>query len=103
MDKKCVCGRTLEQFYKTGMLGCPECYNTFGEEIDYSLDKIQHGKSHIGKKPILDAKDKKLWNEYNVLLKEKEKAFLEKRFSNMTEYTLRLNDIMKELKEKGLL
>ena len=103
MEKVCVCGRTLEQFYKTGMLGCPKCYDTFGEEIDYAIEKIQHGKNHIGKKPSIDAHDRRLLNEYNTLIKEKENAFNQKRFSDVTEITLKLMGVMKELKEKGIL
>ena len=103
MEKVCVCGRTLEQFYKTGMLGCPKCYETFEKEIDATLDKIQHGPRHVGKKPYIDEESKRLLAEYRELMERKQKATFEKRFAEMTEISLRMNEIIPILKEKGLL
>lgn len=103
MEKKCVCGRTLEQFYKTGMLGCPKCYDTFEEEIDVALDKIQHGPRHVGKKPYIDAESRRLLNEYQLLKERKEKAIMQKRFAEMTEISVKMNELVPILKEKGLL
>ncbi len=46
--KQCSnCGYTLEEYSKTGVFGCPECYNTFESELDELFLKF-HGKNrHI--------------------------------------------------------
>lgn len=41
------CGYTLEDYSKTGMLGCPSCYDTFKDTLDDMLVRM-HGKNrHI--------------------------------------------------------
>ena len=38
---KCkTCGYTLEDYSITGLLGCPDCYDTFGDSLDDILYKI---------------------------------------------------------------
>lgn len=46
------CGNTYETIAKNGKVGCEKCYETFYEDMKFSLQKI-HGKvKHVGKKPI---------------------------------------------------
>ena len=46
-----VCKMDLRTFRKTGLLGCPECYEVFAEVLEPNLIKI-HGKAHHeGKQP----------------------------------------------------
>ena len=49
-----TCGYTLEDYSKTGMFGCEDCYKTFEETLDELFLKF-HGKNRhikIGKKKI---------------------------------------------------
>lgn len=49
---KCeACGMTSEEFNKTGMLGCTQCYNAFGESIHTMLKRIHGNVKHHGKVP----------------------------------------------------
>ncbi|MBA3052433.1 MAG: UvrB/UvrC motif-containing protein [Candidatus Omnitrophota bacterium] len=42
-DRKCrACGKTLSEFREDGKLGCPECWETFRENLEPLLKKI-HG------------------------------------------------------------
>ena len=43
------CGETYDDFIKTGLFGCPECYNEFDERIDAMLKKIHGNNKHIGR------------------------------------------------------
>jgi protein arginine kinase activator len=46
------CGMTLKRFAKESLLGCPEDYKEFKEELMPLIDKNQNGKSyHSGKTP----------------------------------------------------
>ena len=38
------CGYRLEDYARTGMFGCPECYNTFEDSLDELFYKL-HGKN----------------------------------------------------------
>lgn len=49
---KCpTCGMTTEEFNKTGLLGCADCYGTFGESIQILLKRIHGNVRHHGKVP----------------------------------------------------
>lgn len=49
-----VCNYTFEDYLKTGLFGCPSCYDSFQDKLDDLFLKL-HGKSrHIA----LDSKDK---------------------------------------------
>lgn len=49
-ELKCKgCNSTFEDILNTGKFGCPECYETFENEIDEIMNKI-HGKNrHMGR------------------------------------------------------
>ena len=103
-EKLCrTCGRSLSEFYNTGMLGCPDCYKTFGGEINVALKKIQGAYSHVGKTPRINGVDKELLREYERLLLEKEKAGLIGDFQNVAKISDEINELKLELKARGLL
>ncbi|MBQ7339575.1 MAG: hypothetical protein IJW43_01835 [Clostridia bacterium] len=102
-DKVCEkCGTRLSSYYQTGMLGCPECYNAFRMEILSTLKDIQRSTEHTGKK-LSNGLDKELLDEYKRLLKEKELAIMEGRFSDLREISANLFDLTEELKRRGLI
>ncbi len=43
------CGYTLSKYKTTGLFGCGNCYDTFKNEIDNILLKIQGKNRHVGK------------------------------------------------------
>lgn len=46
-----ACGFTRAHLKKIGRLGCPECYQTFGGDLDNMLRAMHKGTRHIGKVP----------------------------------------------------
>lgn len=51
-DLRCPkCGFTAADFKKAGRLGCPECYDTFAEQLDGLLKTMHKGTKHTGKVP----------------------------------------------------
>ena len=46
-----ACGFTRQNLGKTGRLGCPVCYDTFGKTIEEAVGGMQRGPRHIGKVP----------------------------------------------------
>jgi protein arginine kinase activator len=103
-DKVCnKCGRLLSEFYNTGMLGCPNCYQAFEREINLALKKIQGRTSHVGKNPNTFGLDKELLYEYQRLIKEKESAVIEGRFDELAELSAEILELSEELKKRGLI
>lgn len=43
------CGLTFDEFRKTGFLGCPNCYEVFGSQLDPVFCRTQMGKKHLGR------------------------------------------------------
>ena len=102
-DKVCEkCGTRLSEYYQTGMLGCPECYNAFRTEIISTLSSIQKSTEHTGKK-LSYGLDKELISEYKRLLAEKELAVMDGRFDDLREISSLLFDLSEELKKRGLI
>ncbi len=49
-EKRCdMCGMKFSEYEKTGLLGCPSCYDVFKNELLPHIEKIQGGVNHIGK------------------------------------------------------
>ena len=103
-EKVCnYCGTTLSEFMKTYMLGCPHCYQAFENEIITSLKSVQGKTFHAGKTPKIVGLDRELLNEYDRLIKEKEDATLDGRFSRINELSQEILDLAEELKRRGIL
>ena len=45
------CGFTQADFKKTGRLGCPDCYEVFGDALESLLKSMHKGTRHVGKAP----------------------------------------------------
>ncbi len=104
-DKICNhCGWALGEFYRTGMLGCPHCYKAFEREITSTLYKIQGKAFHTGKTPYnLSSEDKNLLERYKKLIKQKELATIEGRFTDIRKLAEQIVEISSELRNRGLL
>ena len=103
-DKICKnCGTRLSSYYRTGMLGCPRCYDAFTVEIVDTLSNIQSKAYHVGKTPKCSTEDKKLLAEYRRLLAAKETCAIEGRFSDMAEISRDIFALQEELKKRGLI
>jgi len=51
-DRTCrSCGKKRSDLRKTSLLGCPECYETFKEEMEPMLAAMHKGTRHVGKVP----------------------------------------------------
>ena len=50
--KKCpLCGSTFEDIVRNGKLGCPKCYEVFGEELPLTVQRIHGRTKHTGSVP----------------------------------------------------
>lgn len=51
--RRCAtCGLGLDEFRRTGLLGCPDCYESFRSQLEPLIERAQNGGvSHLGKTP----------------------------------------------------
>ncbi|MBQ8837052.1 MAG: UvrB/UvrC motif-containing protein [Clostridia bacterium] len=51
-SKKCsLCALTFNDILSMGKVGCPECYNTFKEELGDTIRSIHGTAKHVGRTP----------------------------------------------------
>lgn len=94
---KCrTCGFTYQDFKKTGRLGCGDCYEAFKKQLDPLLKRIHGANRHVGKVPLMVAKDVKEDRTLQDMKVELEKAITAEEF----EKAAKLRDKIREL-EKG--
>lgn len=91
-----VCGTTLADYERTGLVGCACCYDVFREELLDSIVRI-HGKScHVGK--VGSNKDEfGLHRKLSKLREQLELALSEKRYDDAERLNRRIRDISKTL------
>ena len=53
-EKKCpVCGSTYSDIAESGKVGCPACYETFGDELSHLIQSVHGTTTHTGNVPSL--------------------------------------------------
>ncbi|MGM0442088.1 MAG: UvrB/UvrC motif-containing protein [Elusimicrobiota bacterium] len=93
-SKKCPgCGLTFKEFQDSGQFGCPECYQTFSDELIPLLKRLQGSVQHAGKSPP----GKKKLTEINKLREELDNAVAKEDY----ERAAVIRDKIKEVKEKN--
>ncbi|MDY6024605.1 MAG: hypothetical protein SPJ19_07420 [Candidatus Borkfalkiaceae bacterium] len=103
-EKICpVCGAKLSVYYKTGYLGCPDCYSYFKKDIESSIKSIQGSTVHMGKTPPLSEEDGALLDNYDNLLERKRKAKLSGNIAELSFIERELSCVAEELKRRRLL
>ncbi len=74
------CGRTAKEFFKTGLVGCANCYRYLKKEIYPSIVKMQGDRAHCGKRSALSEEREKLILRRNEARNQVERLMSEHRF-----------------------
>lgn len=91
------CGFTFRHFLNEGKLGCPQCYETFSQQLPKVLQKIQAGSKHTGKEPGQSSDNNEWMKRQITAVREKlQSAIVDERF----EEAAKLRDEIKELERK---
>ncbi len=64
------CGTTMEDFRKSGLLGCAKCYEALRAELTPAIRRIQGRVQHAGRAPVGDAGNK--FSRIRALVDERE-------------------------------
>ena len=63
-DRFCgVCGTTLTDFRESGMIGCPNCYQVFFDDLRIALETEAQPAEHLGKMPRRGSENDPVRNE----------------------------------------
>ncbi len=91
-----VCGTTFSEFQDTGLLGCPNDYDTFAEALEPLLEKAQDGHvQHVGKVPHNIGRSQKRQTEILRLRTELKSAVTAEDYERAAE----LRDQIKEMEQ----
>lgn len=91
------CGMTYDEFKKTGLLGCSECYHIFSNTIKPVIKRVQGDSEHVGKIPTKAGKEIIGRKRILKLKEELQNAILSEEYENAAV----LRDEIKMLKEKS--
>ena len=103
MDKFTVCprcGTTIEEFRRTGLLGCAECYSVFREEILSTVLRVQGKTRHEGDIPAVKEEKYSFMLEQQHLKEEIERAMRERRYAEAEELKQRLKESNRTRREE---
>lgn len=71
-----ACGMPFSQFQRTGLLGCPSCYDVFREELLPYIAKNQGKTRHVGKGGGVNTAEHETRLELSRLQKDMEAALV---------------------------
>ena len=96
-EKRCtVCGTRYSDYEKTGLLGCPNCYDIFREELIPSIQRIQGKVNHVGK-AANNNDELGLHRRLKSLQEQLEVALKERRYGEAGRLNMQINEINKRL------
>lgn len=87
-----LCGFRFSDIRSLGKVGCPQCYNTFSDELEGIIKQIHGGATHVGTLPNIQNSSQKTEIE---ILKEKLNAAIA---SEKYEEAAKIRDEIKALK-----
>ncbi|MDE6410973.1 MAG: hypothetical protein K2L02_00355 [Clostridia bacterium] len=100
------CGMKLEEFRRSGLLGCTGCYTAFRSEIDHSVRYCQWDAIHRGKEPNGATEEKyelvrELVREQESVKAQIDLAFQAEDYKLVSELKRRLQTIREKLTVAG--
>ena len=95
-----VCGTTIEDYERTGLVGCASCYDVFKEELMPSILRIHGRAEHIGKAGN-NNDELGLHRRLKTLQEQLEEAIRERRYGEADRLNRQINSIKKTLHGGG--
>jgi len=95
------CGMSYQQFKKSGLLGCRECYDAFNSKLLPVLHRLQGRTEHSGKVPRRSGMGILMRKEISRLKSELKKAVDTEAFEKAAELRDRLKELERQLSRGG--
>ncbi len=97
-DECSECGYTQREFKKTGRLGCPQCYETFGPLLSPALAGMHKGDKHKGKVPEHAVERKSFEDRLSTLETELQEAIKLEQYEEAARYRDQILELKKAQK-----
>ena len=95
-----TCGSTFARFRKTGLLGCPDCYEAFSKQLDSVIARSQNGASnHTGRLPDRSSALVDLQALRRSLIEELDRAVASEQYERAASLRDRLHTLASETVE----
>lgn len=91
-----ACGMAFSEYERTGLLGCPSCYDVFNEELLPYIARIQGKTEHTGKKGGVNTTEHDLVIRLASLQRQMERAIANGNYAEAG----RINETMSALKKR---
>ena len=89
-----TCGFTFSQFKKSGVLGCPMCYEAFARPLEALVERAQNGATHhVGKVPTRAGGSIDRQARISRLLRELEEAVSAEHYERAAQLRDALSDV----------
>lgn len=88
-----TCGTSYDDFRRTGLFGCTDCYRSFSENLDKVFLRVQGGVRHTGRSAIGYSLELSVQERIDQLHKEQQEAILAEDY----ELAAALRDELREL------
>lgn len=88
-----VCNMSFEDFKRTGMFGCSNCYNTFKREAMPVIKRIHGNIQHTGKIPGRSGSEMKKKREIEALKEELKAAVSNEEYEKAAELRDKIRDL----------
>ena len=93
------CGMPIEDFRRSGLLGCAKCYTTFRMECLSAARRVQKSIFHTGNRPTQD-ENRQLFIEQAQLVERYSQAIREGKMKEADELHHRLEEIARLIHPK---
>lgn len=94
-----VCGMSYAEFERTGLLGCPACYDVFKDELLPYIERIQGKVEHVGKVNV-NSKEQDLTQQLRGLQEDLEKALRNGENAEAQKIYADMADVIKRMQGK---
>lgn len=91
-----ACGMRFADYERSGLLGCPSCYDVFNEELMTYIARIQGNTRHVGKEGGVYTSEHDYLRKLQILQSSLERALANNNYAEAG----RINERMNELKKK---
>ncbi len=95
------CGTAYAEFARTGLVGCPACYDAFGDRLEALIRRV-HGKSrHEGKVPLRSGAASRRRRALDQLRRQLEQAIAAEAFERAAELRDRIRALQDQAADDG--
>lgn len=90
------CGTTYSQYKESGVLGCPECYESFKEYLSPVIEQIHGRYEYKGKVPPKKLKEESVTDTLKSLKLELQKCIIKEEYEKAAVIRDKINEIKTE-------